>query len=319
MKRTAIFIFVLHISFILFSQVEEYRILFKQTFEKNTVGKYLRKEWAENWNLPVNYFSDPRPAYWDSYDQFKIVEEDNNKFFRREVKPGEIGTGEKEGCTWNVPVGPVDELYFSFKVRFPESMFTQGKHIEGKLHGLYKPSNSVAGQRPLPNTGFYTLMMFRNTPDFKRLSINLYIYYQDMQHNACAKSYPLAFCPEEDRIYYGNYRPVNFYFDPDRWYTITQRCVMNDPGEANGIIEIFIDGDLIASYNHYRFRDTDAVKIEYLSVSNFFGGGPPTAPAFHTHFDFDDFIAFTYTDEADVPKGTNLSSSGRKILVPSLF
>lgn len=319
MKKTTLSFLLVYISvFLTFSQEKNtdiFNILFQQSFEDNTVGNYLRSEWAEDWHLPLNYGSDPRPQNWDSYGQLKIVNEGGNKFFRREVKAGEISTGSRKGCNWFVDIPDVDELYFSFRVRFPYSMFNQGKHIGGKLNGLYNPySKNPVGEKPLPNTGFNTLMMFGNpSHDYSKLKMSLYIYYQEMKYNACKSSYPLFACPEEDRIYYGNYSPVNFYFEPDTWYNITQRLVMNDTMTSNGIIEIYIDGQLIASYNHFRFRDTEDIKIEYLEITNFFGGGISSAPKYDTWFDFDDFIAFTYKNSADMPKGT-LKNTDRKPL-----
>lgn len=292
-------------------------VLFKQTFEDNTPGQYLRSEWAEDWKPLSPIASDPRPQHWESYGQLKIVEEKGNKFMRREVKTGESGTGEFEGCNWFVDIDDVDEIYFSYKVRFPTNMFFQGKHIEGKLNGLYNPySKTPVGHKPDRNSGFNSLLMFRNTKDFKNIEIYLYTYYQEMGHNACASEYPVELCPDSDKIYYGNYQPVHFFFDPETWYTITQRCVMNDPGLSNGIIEIFIDGELKASYNHFTFRDNNDVKIEYLEISNFFGGGKSAAPAFPTYFDFDDFTAFSYKESSEIPRGTRVSQSGRRLPLP---
>ncbi|NJK86457.1 MAG: hypothetical protein HC906_11305 [Bacteroidales bacterium] len=306
--RKIIFVLLISVFYNTFAQTDLYKIHFYQSFDDNTPGPYLRSEWKEDWK-PTWSHSDPREENWNSYGQLKIVAEGENKFFRREVKAGEISTGEKKGCNWYIDIDDVDEMYYSFKVRFPENLFTQNKHFEGKINGMYNPySDKPVGTKPDPNTGFTTFMMFQNTKDFKNIEIFLYISYQEMRCNACAGDYPLAFCPDEYKLYYGNWRPVNFLFDPDKWYTITQRLVMNDPFQSNGIIEIFINNELIASYDDYRFRDTDSLKIEYLLVTSFFGGGPPVASEVDTYFDFDDFMAFTYKVGANVPRGTKKST-----------
>ena len=61
-------------------------------------------------------------------------------------------------------------------------------------------------------------------------------------------------------------------FESDRWYTLEQRVVINTPGENDGIIEAWLDGEKVLEVSNLRFRDVDSFAIDQVLFSTFFGG-----------------------------------------------
>ena len=82
---------------------------------------------------------------------------------------------------------------------------------------------------------------------------------------------------------------ANFNND-GRWTTVETRVKLNTPGQHNGIIQGWQDGQLVFEEYDIRFRDTADLKIESLAFSTFFGGNDQSwAPDWNVHIDFDDF------------------------------
>lgn len=60
--------------------------------------------------------------------------------------------------------------------------------------------------------------------------------------------------PSDDRIY-GHNQAYNPTIQTNRWYWVEVRAVMNTPGVSNGILQVWLDDQLIMSYTNtfYRF------------------------------------------------------------------
>jgi hypothetical protein len=276
-------------------------ILFVQDFNDNTPGPYLRSEFEKDFPA-IQGVTDPRPLYWDSPSfinslgkrvqagKLLILQENSNKFIRHEIKAGESSSSYDHGMLWYQDIKDCDEAWFSFKVRFDSAFFTSGKFVSGKIHGLYNPYDGDAGQRPGANTGFSASIMFQNSSKYDSLWLHSYIYHQNMPWNDCKCWTKDWKCPYDScKVYWGEGQDVGSSFKPNKWYTVLEHVKLNDPYENNGIVEFYIDGKLISFRNNYRFRDTEAVKIEQLKISNFM-----SSPANKdTYVDFDDFKVIT--------------------------
>lgn len=66
-------------------------------------------------------------------------------------------------------------------------------------------------------------------------------------------------------------------FESGKSYTITLHTVMNAFGQKDGIIEVYINGELVANYNNFEFRnhETNSGNIEYLDFSASLKGADP--------------------------------------------
>jgi hypothetical protein len=57
-----------------------------------------------------------------------------------------------------------------------------------------------------------------------------------------------------------------------RWYAIEQYAKMNTPGKPDGILRVWVDGELAFAKEDVRFRDTAALKIESVWLNVYHGG-----------------------------------------------
>ncbi len=62
------------------------------------------------------------------------------------------------------------------------------------------------------------------------------------------------------------------YLEKNRWYSIEQHLVLNDPDMDNGILETWIDGRLAYRGTGWRWRIVDDLKIEQIWVNVYHGG-----------------------------------------------
>src|SRR5262249_51620933 len=74
-----------------------------------------------------------------------------------------------------------------------------------------------------------------------------------------------------------------FIFPAGRWVKIEQEVVLNAPGQADGILRVWIDGDLVVERTDMTFRTNPKVGIAGVAADVFYGtedaatGAPKTA------------------------------------------
>jgi hypothetical protein len=206
-------------------------------------------------------------ATWDNgltEERAAVEEEEGNRFLRVTFPNATYGpTG--GGVQFDVDLhGSFEELFFAYRVRFQSGFaFNMG----GKLPGL------VGGNKPTgcdpDEGGFSARNMWRNGGG----DIVQYVYWPD-QPNTCG----------DDRYY-------DHSFTPGTWQTIEHRIVMNTPGEYDGVLQGWVDGELYLDEQSRQWRKTDAFAIDALYFSTFFGGGSQSwASPKEQWVDFDDLI-----------------------------
>ena len=62
-------------------------------------------------------------------------------------------------------------------------------------------------------------------------------------------------------------------FVPGEWYEVTHEIQMNTPGENDGRITCWLDGEMVLDRTDMRFRDVSTFAIDGMYFSTFFGGG----------------------------------------------
>lgn len=150
----------------------------------------------------------------------------------------------------NLGIPPKDSLRLSYYVRFSKDFdFVKG----GKLPGLF--GGTVNNGRKIPDgtNGFSTRYMWRKDGDGE-----VYAYLPSSREHGTS-------------IGRGNWR-----FQPGTWQHLEQVVVLNQPGKANGQIKVWLDGKKVLTKNGLTFRTTNALKIEGILFSTFFGGGDPS-------------------------------------------
>lgn len=66
--------------------------------------------------------------------------------------------------------------------------------------------------------------------------------------------------------------------EKNRWYSIEQYVQLNNPGQHNGVLKAWVDGELVFERTDLRYRDVSDLKIETLWMNVYHGG---TTPAPH--------------------------------------
>jgi hypothetical protein len=178
-----------------------------------------------------------------------------------------------------------EELYWRYWVRFPK-----GFHIEppsrGKLPGpagLYH--SRCLGNRPSTASEpcFSARMMFTRTyprpgdPDYPfgpsdQTLVGFYTYHLDSPRNR------------------GDIWPWDrdvATLDHGKWYCLEGRISLNTPGEHDGVLEGWVDGELAFSKDDIAFRRSheDWVNVRSFWFNVYYGGKSPTTVRNEIHFD----------------------------------
>jgi len=271
-----------------------HEIIFAHDFENNTLGDYREDEMKSDWNHPS----------WANHSLgYGIIEENSgNKYLKIPFPEGHFFL--ESGVQWHCVFDKgYNELYLTYRVKFSSGFVNE--NYCGKLPGLSGGTSNGAGDMPDGTDGWSARYMFHGT------KLSFYLYHPEIYKN----SYYNDPEPVEGKKYYGDGLTLNASLETGKWYTVTQRIVMNTVGSHNGLVEGYINGKLVAQRGNMLFRTTESLKIDRIFFSNFFGGsGIPAEQLEHIYFD--DFYAYTFTDEAGVIKGNRLSSSDRILTEP---
>ncbi len=302
MRRIAVLLIVFLAAATIKAQDNVFNIIFKQDFQNDTPGLYNVDEWRQDFN---------NPAYANGLDKTYIVTTDGtNKAMQWNYPKGSVSPSNGGGQFEPVNSAMSDEVYMSYNIKFkPGFDWVLG----GKLPGLRGgPDTYGAGEQPSWSDGFSNGLMWGH--DYNGQDDNgalyFYTYYQDMAgiYGDCRR--------------WGTFK---FQTDPERWYNITIRMVMNtvksdgSGGNADGIMEGFIDGKLVVSVSGMRFRNVSTIHIDKMKMYSFFGGSGAEYGAARDEWTMiDDIYLFTYASGVNVPRGHTPSPAGRVLQLPNL-
>ncbi|MDR9403831.1 MAG: hypothetical protein RI580_10360 [Halothece sp. Uz-M2-17] len=147
--------------------------------------------------------------------------------------------------TLNIP--PQEALLLSYYVRFPHHFqFVKG----GKLPGLFGGKGNNGGEIPDGTDGFSTRYMWREQGKGE-----IYAYLPTSQNYGTSMG------------------RGHWQFKREQWYHLQQKIVLNQPNQANGVIQVWVNGKEVIDQTNVLFRTTDALKIDGILFSTFFGGG----------------------------------------------
>lgn len=152
----------------------------------------------------------------------------------------------------------------SYMLRFPPDFdFVQG----GKLPGLYGGEAPSGGEEVDGTKGFSQRLMWRENGQGE-----LYPYVVGFEGASIGRGF--------------------WHFPVGRWVQVEQEVVLNDPGQENGIVRIWIDDQPVLEQQNVVFRTTPDITIDGLMFSTFFGG---TGEGWRTPRDqYVDFAAFRF-------------------------
>jgi hypothetical protein len=158
-----------------------------------------------------------------------------------------------------------ESLALSYEIRFAHGFdFVLG----GKLPGLAGGSANTGGDRPNGSDGFSARMMWRAGG-----AVVQYLYHPD-QAGVWGDDLPWDI---------GHARR----FRPGVWHAVRHEIVMNTPGQHDGVLRGFFDGELSLERKDIRFRDVASLSLDHFYFSTFFGGNTAEwGPRRDEHVDF---------------------------------
>lgn len=161
-----------------------------------------------------------------------------------------------------LPASP--QLRLRYYVRFADGFdFVKG----GKLPGLFGGVGASGGTVPNGVDGFSSRLMWRRQGEGE-------VY---------------AYLPTSE-TYGTSIQRGAWQFQPGIWYKLDQEIKLNTPHLTDGQIRLWVNDTLVIEQTDLRFRTTDALQIDGIFFSTFFGGGDPSwATPQDTYIDFADF------------------------------
>ncbi len=243
-------------------------LVYGNDFDDAPLGAYSTATLAADWNGPTwnNGVDEGRVEIIEGTDAYR------GRSLRVHYPLGAVRPTDG-GAQWKLDLnGTFEELHLSYRVRFgAEFDFVRG----GKLPGL------VGGSAPTgcveDTTGFSARGMWR--PGGAAVQ---YLYFPE-KVEACGDDYP----------YLSGGSAVAF--SKGVWHLVEHRLVMNTPGQHDGVLEAWFDGELVLAEPTFLYRlEQAAYSIDALYFSTFFGGSDATwAPTKHETIDFDEFLLCT--------------------------
>ncbi len=284
--------------------LDQLEVVFAQSFDETPTGDYLRSHWSDDWGISQGAWSDPCHGNCDDEEAWAgarlTIEVEGESRFMRHVNDTKGLSPGTTGIQWWKGLGDHEELYLSYRVRFSGNDW-EGPSYHGKLPGLCGNEGCPGGGNPPDHEdGFSTRLMFHGTD-----TLFFYLYYAGMDTSSSNYGNSLSFSAYDN--------------EPDQWRTVTQRVVLNTPGEANGILEGFLDGELVAQKTDMDFRNTDDQFISTLVFTNFLGGSgeEPSDYGDEPVNDFDEVIVYRYGDHiSEISRGLEPHQAGTSIPIP---
>jgi hypothetical protein len=157
-----------------------------------------------------------------------------------------------------------EEAYFKYDLRLGNGWETvQGGKLPG-LAGTYGTAG-WGGRRSDGTNGWSARGIYKNivpshNPFAGLIPIGSYLYHADM---------PSLY--GNSIIWNQNSESLGL-LQRNRWYSLEQRIKMNTPGQKDGVLEAWIDGEKVYSNHSINFRTVEYLKIERAWLNIFHGG-----------------------------------------------
>ena len=162
-----------------------------------------------------------------------------------------------------------EEVYLRYYLRFANDWTPRRG---GKLPGFGGTYGRAGwGGRPVDGTdGWSARGLFEGQKD-GRTPIGFYCYHMDMKG-----IYGSNWVWDRDRL---------GFLENNRWYCIEQYVKLNTPGEPDGVLRGWVDGQLAFEKTDVRFRAVDKLKIEAVWINIYLGGTWTAEQDHHLYLD----------------------------------
>ncbi|KAJ2911700.1 hypothetical protein MD484_g8714, partial [Candolleomyces efflorescens] len=185
-----------------------------------------------------------------------------------------FGHNPQGGFSFYAP-GPLNlqnakEATFGYSVFFPEGFNFQ---LGGKLPGLYGGNSDAqavgcsGGRRD--DACFSARLMWRGQGRGE-----FYTYFPPgaAANQKLCNVAPSSHC---NPTYGASVGTGSFSFATGRWTTVAERVKLNDIGQSNGEIELFVNGKSVINVSGLVLRTSNAGKFRGMQMQTFFGGSKP--------------------------------------------
>lgn len=218
---------------------------------------------------------------WFGFENLQFLKNQKNQQYILRVKYPAGSASQHVTDTYGAPIGgtqfnvgiPQDlvgreRLNLSYSLRFARNFkFVKG----GKLPGFYGGS-VYSGQRPPDGTnGFSTRYMWNRDGEGSAYVYSPEIESHDYDHG----------------IHYGL---GNWRFIPGEWIGMRQQVRLNTPGDDDGRIQVWVNGEDVLNQQGMRYRDVPDLEFDGVYFSTFFGGSDQSwETPVDTYIDFSNF------------------------------
>ena len=259
-------------------------MIYENNFDDDPTGRYTIANLNADWDTPPfdNGVEEGRVSIIDDSEAF------SGKSLAVEYPEG-MHRSSATGGQWQLLFDQdYEELFVEYRVKFREGFdFVRG----GKLPGLIGGAANVGGNRPDGTDGFSARMHWRTDGSGGSPFTNTgfahmtqYLYHPDQPNDT-----------GEDFRWDDSSTGAWQFFESGRWYHLRHRVVMNTVvngvGQHDGIVQGWLDGELVFDVRNIRFRDVTTFAIDGFYFSTFFGG---SGDQWNTSKDevafFDDFV-----------------------------
>ena len=249
---------------------EPTKTLLHVAFDQRPVGPYDATALHEDWGV------EPSISSGVPQGRLEVVADPlNPKHHVLRVRYEAQSIGGDSAMNFRAPIEHGHtSVWFQYRVMFSSDFdWVKGGKLPGLGGGDFPTGCIKSGQFD----GFTTRLMWRLEG-----RASSYLYYPG-KTDACGDDIPLGVT-----------------FERNRWYTITQQVILNDPGKANGVLVQYIDGKHLKRFDHQVWRTGSAAGIDGAKIETFFGGGSMDwAPQIAQYAFYDDFLITTRSPLAE--------------------
>lgn len=263
-----------------------YAQLYEQNADDFPLGVYTRDQVIADWNTTFgNGFS----RRGEGEDRVSIVQStapDTGRALKVKY-PKDQADSKESGAQWETNLnGEYEDLYLSYDMMF-------GPNFE-----LVKPG---------PNTG--------RTGKLPGLAGGLDVDDKDDENTAWDGKLQFR---DKDELEFNVKTPLNnskhftwlekaYTIPKGEWFNIEIRYRLNTVGQKDGIMQAWLNGELLGQYLNAEFRDNPDVKINKMFFSTFYGGNPEAdAPTQDVYAYFDNFVVDTQRINKPVGSTSNV-------------
>ena len=244
--------------------------LFLETFEDDYCGPYTTNNIQSDFNNPKflwGYLD--RVKYYLGFigNNLEIIKDSSNCL---RIKIPQNTFGPVPGLQWATSLnGSYKEVTLTYDFKFDKNFdFVKG----GKLPGLAGGKANTGGKKPNGYDGWSARMMF-----WENGKICCWLYHVN-QPNKFGDSLFL----KEDGKY--------FTLKTDKWYELKTYLKINHIDSSNGILECYLDNNLLMRKDNLVFTKTNNLKIDQFIFSIFLGGDNPSYKSFKDEYIYIDNI-----------------------------